>query len=519
MGRVLVVQMARIGDFLQTTPLLHKLKTAGCEVHVVTDSSLQELVRGCPDIDRHFALDLKSLDHNGADLRQLYRVLHEQCNELSDMAYDALYNLNYSFLSAAIAELPKSHAFYGYALSGDRKKLMRSTWFAFFNAMVQHRSLAPYNLVDVFHNLAQQHSCLPEKLSYTIPPALRACVADMLKRVRTGDVKKIIAVQLSTRHVRRQWQLSSFVTTAHRLLDNPEIALVLTGAVADKTLGNTFLRMTEGWVSQKKERILNLIGTTTLTELAAVLEQCDLMLTGDTGSMHVAAAVDTPIVALFLGPANPHWTGPYGKNHIVLQALPPCTLCTEDSSQRCDFSCSRLITPDLVVASIEQALYRQPFPEIDTSKVRVLRSTFDAYGIRYEDEGNAALDARSAWYRMMGAALLNSREQQSPSLSSKFQGIPEGTFAGIEYRPEVLLQQIKVLFHASRQHPSAVLPYRFDEKFCWWHPWIDFYELLQHYGMCTDQSAHAAFTVGLCAAAQALQYPDKEKQRKRIYEH
>jgi heptosyltransferase-2 len=71
---------------------------------------------------------------------------------------------------------------------------------------------------------------------------------------------------------------------------------------------------------------LNLSGETSLLELASLLQQCRLLVTNDTGTMHVAAAVGTRVVAIF-GPTDPRTTSPLGEGHVIVKNDVPCSPC------------------------------------------------------------------------------------------------------------------------------------------------------------------------------------------------
>ncbi len=96
-----------------------------------------------------------------------------------------------------------------------------------------------------------------------------------------------------------------------------------------------------------------LTGRLTLRQLVAFIAYCDVLVTGDTGPMHIATAVDTPVVALF-GRAEPRRTGPYrGTNIIIQKRHLPCVPCL---SRRCPLSvqklCMHLITPQEVAEAV-----------------------------------------------------------------------------------------------------------------------------------------------------------------------
>jgi len=96
-----------------------------------------------------------------------------------------------------------------------------------------------------------------------------------------------------------------------------------------------------------------LTGQLTLRQLIAFIAHCDLLVTGDTGPMHIATAVDTPVVALF-GRAEPRQTGPFrGKSIIIQKKYLPCVPCL---SRRCllplEKLCMHLITPQEVAEAV-----------------------------------------------------------------------------------------------------------------------------------------------------------------------
>jgi len=108
-----------------------------------------------------------------------------------------------------------------------------------------------------------------------------------------------------------------------------------------------------------------LTGQLTLRQLIAFIAYCDVLVTGDTGPMHIATAVDTPVVALF-GRAEPRQTGPYrGTNIIIQKKHLPCVPCL---SRRCSLPleklCMHLITPQEVAEAV--------FSLLKQRKVRVL---------------------------------------------------------------------------------------------------------------------------------------------------
>jgi ADP-heptose:LPS heptosyltransferase len=94
------------------------------------------------------------------------------------------------------------------------------------------------------------------------------------------------------------------------------------------------------------DHCVNRIGQTTLDQLIAELRQCHLLLTNDTGTMHLAALLGVPVVAIF-GSTEPRLTGPLGTGHIILRHHVECSPCF---LRKCpiDFRCMKAVTADEV---------------------------------------------------------------------------------------------------------------------------------------------------------------------------
>jgi heptosyltransferase-2 len=112
--------------------------------------------------------------------------------------------------------------------------------------------------------------------------------------------------------------------------------------------------------------VLDLIGQTPLQALPAYLERCAVVVSNDTGPMHVAAAVGRPIVALF-GPTTPEMGfAPYGVPWEDVGVALACRPCHAHGPQRCPLShwrCMMELSVERVAASVQRLLSRQPVPD------------------------------------------------------------------------------------------------------------------------------------------------------------
>jgi heptosyltransferase-1 len=118
----------------------------------------------------------------------------------------------------------------------------------------------------------------------------------------------------------KQWPPEHFADVARRLSTTAAATIVLTGTAADRPLVDQVAS------ALPRERVIDAGSDLGLLDLAAILQRLDLFVTGDTGPMHLAAAVGTPIVAVF-GPSQPARYGPRGPLDRVVRVDLPCSPC------------------------------------------------------------------------------------------------------------------------------------------------------------------------------------------------
>jgi lipopolysaccharide heptosyltransferase II len=161
-----------------------------------------------------------------------------------------------------------------------------------------------------------------------------------------------IAIQPGARWDNKRWPVEYFAQLVARLAsDLPKTKFAILGSNADRESGESIARSAPG-------RSLNLAGYTTLPEMIEWIRLCDVVVTNDTGPMHVAAALGRPVVALF-GPTDPQRTGPYGSLHAVLRHALPCAPCMRESCHHHQpLECLRSIQPAAVADCVVGLLDR-----------------------------------------------------------------------------------------------------------------------------------------------------------------
>ena len=141
----------------------------------------------------------------------------------------------------------------------------------------------------------------------------------------------------------RRWPLENFIELGRRLLEKPEINIVLTGTMSERPESE---RVTTALGS---DRVINMVGKTTLRQLLVLYSVCDLMITNDSGPSHFASLTDLPVITLF-GPETPRLYGALGKNKVAISAELACSPCVSSYNHRAtacnDNACMRAISVD-----------------------------------------------------------------------------------------------------------------------------------------------------------------------------
>jgi ADP-heptose:LPS heptosyltransferase len=150
-----------------------------------------------------------------------------------------------------------------------------------------------------------------------IPEAARSEAARLLFPLGAG-LK--VGIHVSGGREVKQWPEERFRDVAERLVRDRGAGIVLTGAPGDRAQVDLVR------AGLPPDRTLDLSGGADLITVAAVLQQLDLFVTGDTGPMHLAQAVGTPIVAVF-GPSDPARYAPRGVRDVVVRIDLPCSPC------------------------------------------------------------------------------------------------------------------------------------------------------------------------------------------------
>ena len=179
-------------------------------------------------------------------------------------------------------------------------------------------------------------------------------VEQMLHDAGVQPDEQVIVCHVSSNNGQsKRWPIPYWATLIDRLAREEHAQVVLSGASSD-------LPIIEGVMRRMQERAINLAGKTSLTQLAALLQRADLVISGDSGPMHMAVAVDTPLISIH-GPTNPSLGGPVSPDATILRSHIWCSPCynAKDPAD-CRFyttQCMKNILPSVVFAVAREKLH------------------------------------------------------------------------------------------------------------------------------------------------------------------
>jgi len=211
-----------------------------------------------------------------------------------------------------------------------------------------------------------------------------AFVNDQIPMTKSQTPRPVVAIHPGSGgySLARRWPPKGFAQVADALVERYRARIVLVGTPADGVSQVASLMRSEA---------VNLEGSTNLKQLAAILNRCDLFIGADSGVMHLAAAVGTPLVAIF-GPSNHRAWGPWPRDgrHIILRAdlaCSPCSYVGYKVGQRegCEaMTCMKAIAPEIVLAVAERLLQGNA-EEVPLVPLDPLASSVTILGVRIDN--------------------------------------------------------------------------------------------------------------------------------------
>jgi ADP-heptose:LPS heptosyltransferase len=272
---ILIVKLSAIGDVIHTLPALNVIRKKYPDAHItwLVEQAAYSIIKDHKALNRIIVSKRKTW-LKGLAGRSCVKNFREVCSfikELRDTRYDLILDFQ---------ALLKSGVLIGLARGGRSSEV-------------------EYNIY--------------------ISDQDRNAANDLLMQHGIKAPKPLVAINPMAKWETKLWDNLKFANLADRLIEQANADIIFTGGQEDR-------EAIEYIISDMKTRAANLAGKTDLKTLAALYEKTSIVVSTDTGPMHMAAAVGTPVVALF-GPTAPWRTGPFGDDHQIVRADLECSPC------------------------------------------------------------------------------------------------------------------------------------------------------------------------------------------------
>ena len=341
--RILVVRLSALGDLIHTLPVVAALRRSfpDAEIDWLVDERFRALVDLVPVVDRAVTLPRFGVE--------AWRV----CRELRRRRYDVAIDVQGLLKSAVAARLVRPGRVIGFAAADLREPAAR--WMHTESVAVPPAThVVAKNLALVSHLLGGAEQV---KWEFPIEVSEEATRRDIGVLLGLSDREDFVLLNPGTAWPSKCWDASRYGQLAQRLLETHGLRSAVSWGPGEETLARS--------VSDEAAGAAVLLPETGIADLAAYLRAASVVVAGDTGPLHLAAALGTPVVGIY-GPSDPDRNGPWSPDDCVVSRYAECQ-CRIDRQKsgargvvvrRCarPLSCLDDVGVDEVAAAVERRL-------------------------------------------------------------------------------------------------------------------------------------------------------------------
>lgn len=325
--RIAIVKLGAIGDVVNSLPFVNRLRSGypSARLTWIIGPAAHALVAGHAAVDEFLVFDAR----RRADWPAFVRTLRAREFEL---AID-LQRILKSGLVVRASGAPLRLGF-------DRARCKEASWL-FTNRRIPANA-RPGVTVEQYLEFADYLACPPEDPEWRLPFEPVAAPAAGERR---------IVVNVGASKPANRWPVEKWARLCERLVTELGASVHLSGGAVDRA-------DTRAVAANARAPLADRAGELSLKQTAGLIRSAALFIGGDTGPLHIAAAVGTPCVALF-GAADPARTGPFGPAHAVVRHAVPCSPCRRRTCNVAGHPCMRELDVELVFARARAALERR----------------------------------------------------------------------------------------------------------------------------------------------------------------
>jgi lipopolysaccharide heptosyltransferase II len=323
--RILLIQPSRIGDIVFSLPTLSALRRTYPRARVtwLVDDRCRDLVEGHPDLDEVLVVPFKALEEalkkgTGRGVAQTLRRLKR---ELRSRSFDLSIDLHGLAKSALLVWMAGARFRIGSANTTGMKE--GSGYFS--------REIAPRP--DDRHTVERNLSVIDflggpageVRFRLTNSETAQRQVREILSSAGRREEDRLVVVHPGAGWLSRRWPADRFAEVINTLGMTPNLRLAVIGGAAG---GSEEGRLFEQLFSLIRAPVIDLVNRLSLKQLIALLGETALFIGNEAGPMHLAAALDRPVVAI-IGPTRPELTGPFNRRARIVRKPVSCAPCRE----------------------------------------------------------------------------------------------------------------------------------------------------------------------------------------------
>jgi lipopolysaccharide heptosyltransferase II len=322
--RILIVETLKIGDLLVATPVFRAVKKhwKNAEVDVLVAPACAELLQINTDVHEIIPY---------TDFNTLRKIIKGKKYDLAILLHEGSFSLSWLLFRAGIT----------YRVGGTKTGIRYGKGF-FLHKKIQPNNRWQHKIednLDVARAIGADTK--NKRIELPVDPAAKRKIQAQLKKY--GE--KIFGIHAPSQHQSQQWIPERFAAVADRLVENYHCSIVFTGIKNEREYIETIIKQTT-----HKNSMINYAGKTTMQEFIALIDSLKLLISIDTGAIHIASARNVPTVALF-GPTIPTFWGPsHERKRIIWKQETACVGCRK---YYCvfdkNYECMRSITVEDVV--------------------------------------------------------------------------------------------------------------------------------------------------------------------------
>jgi ADP-heptose:LPS heptosyltransferase len=281
--RILIVKLSSLGDLFHALPAVHVLKVSwGASIDWLTQPEYAELAGHFEDVDEVICFPRRHFLGRLGDFRRTLRRKH----------YDYAIDMQGLFKSGLAARMADADRCIGPSFNREASRV-------FYHA-VAGRPDRSRHAVDQHFDLVKYFGLEGEKHFPVAWP-----------KIDLPEAPLRIGIAPCSRWTAKNWPIDRFAELANRIGASHPATFYLLGGPGDVPAGRHLAESIQVPVDDR-------CGKTSLPELGGLIRELDLVVSNDSGPMHIASTTNTPVLALF-GPTDPALTGPYGDHHHVIR--------------------------------------------------------------------------------------------------------------------------------------------------------------------------------------------------------